>query len=181
MGGFGGFPGGMPGRPPPPGMDPRLMARPPMGGPGFQQMPPHIAVSLGLARGPMPPGMGSIPPPPMGIPGGPRGSNGVYLAGFDGFPVGRMAPPGMPPQMYQQLMSMPPHIQQQVLAGQGFRPGMPPPRSPYDMPGTPGTPGSQNSSSVGAGGDGARSQSPAATQFAYYAVQQEWLWGKRDD
>ncbi|KAI3483469.1 hypothetical protein L1887_53696 [Cichorium endivia] len=64
MGGFGGFPGAMAGRPPPPGMDPRMMARPPMGAPGFQQLPPHLAASLGLARGPMPPGMGSMPPPP---------------------------------------------------------------------------------------------------------------------
>jgi collagen type III alpha len=57
----------------------------------------------------------------------------------------------MPPQLYQQLMSMPPHIQQQVLAGQGFPPGMPPPPgSPYD-PSAPER----------------RSQSPA--QFPYYA------------
>ncbi len=66
--------------PSPPGMDPRLMGRPPMGGPGFQQMPPHIAASLGLARGPMPPGMGNMPPmPPMGAPG-PRGPNGGFPA-----------------------------------------------------------------------------------------------------
>ncbi|SPO32686.1 uncharacterized protein UTRI_05815_B [Ustilago trichophora] len=159
LAGFGGFPGAMPGRPPPPGMDPRLMARPPMGGPGFQQMPPHIAASLGLARGPMPPGMGNMPPPPMGVPGGPRGPNGAFPA-FGPFPGGRPPPPGMPPQLYQQLMSMPPHIQQQVLAGQGFPPGMPPPpRSPYDMPGTP-----------GGGGPDRRSQSPAAA-FPYYAAQ----------
>uniref|UniRef100_V5EDZ9 Uncharacterized protein n=2 Tax=Kalmanozyma brasiliensis (strain GHG001) TaxID=1365824 RepID=V5EDZ9_KALBG len=162
MGGFGGFPGAMPGRPPPPGMDPRMMGRPPMGGPGFQQMPPHIAASLGLARGPMPPGMGQMPPPPMGVPGGPRGPNGAFPPGFAPFPGGRPPPPGMPPQLYQQLMSMPPHIQQQVLAGQGFPPGgMPmPPRSPYDMPGTPGSNGAEG-----------RSQSPAA-QFPYYAMQQ---------
>lgn len=66
-------------------------------------------------------------------------------------------------------MSMPPHIQQQVLAGQGFPPGMPPPmqqqhapRSPYDLPGTPG------------GGGDRRSQSPAISggqqQFPYYAL-----------
>lgn len=170
MAGFGGFPGGMPGRPPPPGMDPRLVGRPPMGGPGFQQMPPHIAASLGLARGPMPPGMGNLPPPPMGVPGGPGprgpGPNGGFPPQFAPFPGGRPPPPGMPPQLYQQLMSMPPHIQQQVLAGQGFPPGMPPPpshapRSPYDLPGTPG------------GGD-RRSQSPAISggaqqQFPYYA------------
>ncbi len=67
-------------------------------------------------------------------------------------------------------MSMPPHIQQQVLAGQGFPPGMPlPPRSPYDMPGTPG-------SNNGGGGADRRSQSPAIgghqqqqQQFPYYA------------
>ncbi|CCF49298.1 hypothetical protein NDA11_004003 [Ustilago hordei] len=174
MAGFGGFPSGMPGRPPPPGMDPRLIGRPPMGGPGFQQIPPHIAASLGLARGPMPPGMGNMPPPPpMGVPGGPgpRGSapNGGFPPQFAPFPGGRPPPPGMPPQLYQQLMSMPPHIQQQVLAGQGFPPGMPPPmqqqhapRSAYDLPGTPG------------GGGDRRSQSPAIgggqQQFPYYAL-----------
>lgn len=119
LAGFGGFPGSMPGRPPPPGMDPRLLGRPPIGGPGFQQLPPHIAASLGLARGPMPPGMGNLapppPPPPMRVP-----PNGGFLPPFP--------PPGMPPQLYQQLMSMPPHLQQQVLSGQqqGFPPGMPP-------------------------------------------------------
>lgn len=162
LAGFGGFPGGMPGRPPPPGMDPRLMGRPPMGGPGgFQQMPPHIAASLGLARGPLPPGM--MPPSPMGVPPGARGPNGAF--GFAPFPGGRPPPPppGMPPQLYQQLMSMPPHIQQQVLSGQGFPPGGLPmgapggPRSPYDMP-------------QGAGDR--RSQSPSVggqQQYPYYA------------
>ncbi|GAC98425.1 hypothetical protein PHSY_006019 [Pseudozyma hubeiensis SY62] len=140
MAGFGGFPGGMPSRPPPPGMDPRLLGRPPMAA-GFQQLPPHIAASLGLARGPLPPGMANLPPgvAPMNIPGGPGGPRGPpppnagFPPGF--FPPGGARPPpppGMPPQLYQQLMGMPPHIQQQVLAGQPL--GMPPmPRSPYEM------------------------------------------------
>lgn len=54
-------------------------------------------------------------------------------------------------------MSMPPHIQQQVLAGQGFAPGMPmPPRSPYDL-------------AQAGGGEARRSASPATNQLPYYA------------
>ncbi|EPQ28162.1 uncharacterized protein PFL1_04489 [Pseudozyma flocculosa PF-1] len=144
-------PGNVSGGRPPFGMDPRMMSRPPMGAPGLGstgpgQLPPHIAAALGFGRGPVPPpGLASPPPPPPGGMGGPRGA--PPMSGqYPNFPPpfgGRPPPPGMPPQLYQQLMSLPPHLQHQLLSGQGLPgpggPGPMPgqaggPRSPYDMP-----------------------------------------------
>lgn len=86
------------------GMDPRMMgaARSPSGMPHLPPPPPPHAA-------------GGMPPPPPG-------------AGFPPFPPG-MRPPGLPPlppQLHQQLMGLPPHVQHQIIA-QHFHSNPPPP------------------------------------------------------
>lgn len=125
----------------PPGLPPGLASMPqlPPGLAGRPSLPPGLAAMMaggpgggpgGPPPGMPPPGMG--PPPGMaGPPGGPPGLGGGGPPGLGG---------GPPPGLAQAMASMPPEVQQRLVAALGRRMGLGPPGAggPPGMP--PGMP-----------------------------------------
>ncbi|CAO1613922.1 unnamed protein product [Sympodiomycopsis kandeliae] len=112
------------------GMDPRMLSRPPPGLGGGS----NGGGSGANGAGPSPvstPGAGGGNNGPPGMRGPGNGANGINLS-------------GLPPQLQQQLMNMPPQYQHAILNGHArgppppFPPGMPP--LPPGMGGPPGPP-----------------------------------------